>query len=422
MIETTETRVIGAILFDYQEAAVAFETLQPDHFFGIRNKPIFAEMLGIFAKNEDVNLSALVETGKFQQDMEYILDITSTVVSTVGIKEDCRMVKNAFVRRQIVRHSTEIIERAGDEQIPVQELVSDIEAFAMGLNTDTTSDRLKSARELMGETAEKYDLIQKGQQQGILTGFSRMDDYLYGFQPKKMYTLAGNPGTGKTALAMTLALQMKVKTLFFSLEMDSEELSDRMVAATAGMNSRDLKDRHRMKLLLKSILNSMNTIADKNIWIDDYPDQTVQQIVSKCRRHKMEHGLDFVIIDYLQYIKISGQHESRVAAFSEISKGLKSAAKTIGIPFLVLSSLNRGPEYRGDKRPVMADLRECGQIEFDSHAVIMLYSDWIYNKSAEKGKTEVIYRKNRGGPLGTHFLRFELENNRFINYHKDGWE
>ena len=258
---------------------------------------------------------------------------------------------------------------------------------------------------------------------GIPSGFIDLDYMTSGFHGSELILIAARPAMGKTAFVLNIAQNMAFKqgkhVAIFSLEMGKEQLLQRLFALEGNIEAGHLRNGRLDEDEWFKLTEAADTIADSNLVIDDSGDINVQSLRSKCRKYKMEHGLDVIIIDYLQLMSGGGRNESRQQEISEISRSLKLLARELNIPVIALSQLSRGVESRPDKRPMMSDLRESGAIEQDADVVMFIYRDDYYNKDTDKKNiSEIIIGKQRSGPVGTIELAWLPEYTKFGNLEK----
>jgi len=256
---------------------------------------------------------------------------------------------------------------------------------------------------------------------GVPTGFRDLDEVLLGWQPSNLVVVAARPGQGKTAFALGSAVHAVVNVgrpvVFFSLEMGYLELTQRILSADAGVNSRALRTGRIPETDWSRISQAVGRLAEAPLFIDDNPHLTVMDMRAKCRRLKAQHGdLGLVVVDYLQLMSTPRKAENRQVEVSELSRGLKVLARDLDVPVLALSQLNRSLEYRADKRPMLADLRESGALEQDADVVAFIYRDEAYHPdSCEKGVAEIIVAKHRNGPTAKVRLAFVEHLTRFAD-------
>ena len=254
---------------------------------------------------------------------------------------------------------------------------------------------------------------------GVPTGFVDLDEMLSGLQPGELSILAARPSMGKTALSLNIACHAafveKKSIAYFSVEMPKEILMMRIIGIESGVSLSNIRTGRLDEKTWPAIINTSAKIADSNFFIDDTTGISPFEIRSKARKLKSKHGLDLIMIDYLQLMGMKQKFDSREREVAEISKGLKALAKELKIPVLALAQLNRGVEGRGDKRPMLSDLRESGSIEQDADVIMMIFREDYYEKDNPTGAAEVIVGKQRNGPTGTVPLRWDPHTGRFLN-------
>jgi replicative DNA helicase len=284
-------------------------------------------------------------------------------------------------------------------------------------------DSLVSSRDSVGAAMTHLEeMYNKGDDvTGVSTGFYDLDELLLGLQQNALYILAARPAMGKTAAALgiaaNVAMSSKKPTMIFSMEMGHLELTNRLLSAEARVPYRDIQTGKVKSDDWEKLSHAVGRLADSPIFIDDNPHCTVMEMRAKARRIRARHGeLGAIVVDYLQLMSSSGNVESRQIEVSEMSRGLKILARELEVPVIALSQLNRQLEYRQDKRPMLADLRESGSLEQDADVVMFLYRDEVYNPDSEsKGVCEIIVGKNRSGPTGTIRLAFLDKYTKFAN-------
>ena len=259
----------------------------------------------------------------------------------------------------------------------------------------------------------------KGALTGVTSGFIDLDRMTSGLQRSDLVILAARPSMGKTAFALCVARNAAIKgnkVLIFSLEMSSEQLSQRLIAMEAGVDAQKLRSGDLDNNDWKKITTTIDRLGDADISIDDTPGLSLMEIKNKCRRLKAERGLDLVVVDYLQLMSAEGRAESRQQEISALSRGMKQLAREMDCPVLVLSQLSRATETRTDHRPILSDLRESGAIEQDADVVLFLYRDEVYNEDTEyPGECEVHIAKQRNGPIGTVNVLWQNSYTKFVN-------
>jgi replicative DNA helicase len=338
----------------------------------------------------------------------YIATLTAEVPSTANAIEYAKIVSEKATLRQLIKTSEDITDKGYEARMDATEILDYAEGgiFSIGQRRQKTDyakiqDVLLNNIRIIDEAAKNKDKIV-----GIPTGFKDLDEKTSGFQRSDLVILAARPAMGKTAFALTLALNAAVKgkasVMVFSLEMAKEQLTQRLLSMESKVDMQTLKTGKLERRDWDDLSIALDVLSKTNIHIDDTAGINIMEMKSKCRRLKAEEGLDLVIIDYLQLMTPEGKADSRTQEVSVISRNLKLLARELDCPVIVLSQLSRAPEQRTDHRPMLSDLRESGSIEQDADIVIFLYRDDYYNEDTEvPGECEVIIAKQRSGPTGT---------------------
>ncbi len=261
---------------------------------------------------------------------------------------------------------------------------------------------------------------------GLPTGFTEFDRKTGGLRPGDLMIVAGRPSMGKTTLAVNMAEYAALKSgvnaavVIFSMEMPSDQLVTRMLSSIGQVPLNSLRTGHIADDDWKNITSATKLLSDARIFIDETAGLTPTELRARSRRIKREHGLDLIVVDYLQLMQVSGTKENRATEIAEISRGLKALAKELSVPVIALSQLNRGVEQREHKKPVMSDLRESGSLEQDADMILLIYRDEVYDKNTtKKGIAEIDLAKHRNGEIGTFLLTFQGQYSRFANYAPD---
>lgn len=351
--------------------------------------------------------------------------------TAVNIKAYANIVREYSILRSLIQVGNEISASAyNSDGKPSKELVDEAErkVFLIAEQRAGSRQGFEAINELLGRAVKRVEEMYRSDTNltGIATGFNNFDDKTSGLQNSDLIIIAGRPSMGKTSFAMNLAenaaLHNENSVAVFSMEMPGEQLALRMMSSLGRIDSHSLRtgklDDHDWPRLISSV----NMLSKAKLFIDDTAALTPTDLRARTRRLKREHGLDLVIVDYLQLMQVGGSTENRATEISEISRSLKALAKELEVPIVALSQLNRSVEQRPDKRPVMSDLRESGSIEQDADVILFIYRDEVYNaESAEKGTAEIIIRKQRNGPIGTVRLSFLGQYTRFENLAHDDY-
>lgn len=407
-----EQSVLGSMIIDKNAIAQAAETLKSEDFYRDAHKVIYAAIIQLFQKDTPVDMVTLIEYLRSTEKLEaaggisYITELSNSVPSTANLNSYVKIVDEKATLRKLIKASNEIIEKSYSDQGAVENVMD----FAQKKVFDIAEKRSTSDYESISTVLERGFIEiermfnDKGQLTGVPSGFTDLDAKTSGFQKGDMILVAARPSMGKTTFALNLcqhaALRANKSVVIFSLEMPKEQLAYKLLCAEANVDMQKLRTGQLDDQDWESIARASGPLAASKIYIDDSAGISVMEMRSKCRRIKMEHGVDFIMIDYLQLM--SGSGESRQQEVSEISRNIKALAKEMQCPVIALSQLSRAPEQRADHRPMLSDLRESGSIEQDADLVMFLYRDEYYNKETDqKNIGECIIAKHRNGEVGT---------------------
>ena len=357
----------------------------------------------------------LKKRGKLDQTggIEYLASLTENIVSTKSISAYLDIIKEKSTLRKIINVSNELIDKGYKENEDVQNLINLAEARIFALSQNRSTNDFSNVKDVLlsvfNQLEERAKI--KGSITGINTGYRDLNRMTAGLQRSDLVLLASRPAMGKTSLALNIAMNAAKSgssIALFSLEMSKEQYIQRLISLESLVEISKFRTGSLEDEDWLSLANVMNSISSANMYIDDTASISLFDLVSKCRRLKIDKGLDLVIIDYLQLMSYGAKSESRQQEISSISRGLKQLARELNCPVLALSQLSRAVEQRPDHRPLLSDLRESGAIEQDADIVMMLYRDEYYYKeeSEKKGIAEVIIAKHRNGPIGTVELVF----------------
>jgi replicative DNA helicase len=428
-----EKHVIGALFLDGEAVGEALEVVKPDDFYLEKHQAIFEMVSWLFEKNLPVDIIAVSDALKKNQKYElaggddYLMEISSEVVSSANIRQHCTIIKEKSLLRNLIGSATRILEKAYDGSQEPSEIMDQAEGEIYAISETTVKQGFLPIRQILGDTFKLIESYSKGEIIGVPTGFKDFDALTSGFQKTDLIILAGRPAMGKTALALSMlanaAIDYKKTVAFFSLEMGREQLVQRILCRQAQVNMHMLRTGRLPQRDFPKLGLASGPISESKIFIDDHPALNILELRAKCRRLKAQHGLDMVMVDYLQLMQGAGRQENRQQEISQISRGLKGLAKELAIPVVALSQLSRAVEQRtGDGEPKLSDLRESGAIEQDADLVMFVYRDEVYNKEAEKGKAKIILAKQRNGPIGDVPLTFISDYASFANYSGRGPE
>lgn len=427
-----EQSVIGSMILDREAIATGMESLISEDFYQPDLKLLFEAIVELYNKNKPVDLvtlqNYLQDEGILDQigGINYISKLAVSVPTSAHIKNYASIVKEKSVLRKLIKTSRDIVSECHDGKNKLEDVLNSAEEKIFNIMQDRRTEEFSSIKDLVVPTLNKIEKIHKNQGKvtGIPTGFIDLDYKTAGLQPSDLVLVAARPSMGKTAFALNVAQHASIKenasTAIFSLEMSKEQLVNRLLCSEAMVDAQkvrtgDLEDDDWAK-----IASGSSILSSAPIYIDDTPGITVSEMKAKCRKLKLEKGLDLILIDYLQLMSGNGKTESRQQEISEISRSLKALAREMEAPVVALSQLSRACESRADHRPMLSDLRESGAIEQDADVVMFLYRDEYYNPETEaKNQGELIIAKQRNGPTGTvnlvwmgQFTKFASMNNK----------
>ena len=425
-----EQSVIGAMLMDKDAILEASEIISGQDFYQTAYGVIFDSMIELFNEGKPVDLITLQERLKEKDvppeiaSLEFVKNLLTEVLTSANVKYHAEIVADKSMMRKLIKLNDELsnICYAGKE--PLEAVLEKTEKSVFELLQKRNTGDYVPIRQVVLNALDKIEKASKnkGSVTGLPTGFIDLDYKLSGLQPADLVLIAARPSMGKTAFVLNIAqyitFKKNRKAAIFSLEMSKEQLVNRLFSLESQVDAQALRTGNMKDSDWEKLIESAGIIGKSKLIIDDTPGISVSELRSKCRKYKLEHGLDIIIIDYLQLMSgsVGGRSESRQQEISEISRSLKALARELNVPVVALSQLSRAVEARPDKRPMLSDLRESGAIEQDADVVMFLYRDEYYNKDTEyKKQAEVIIAKQRNGPVGTVHLAWLGEYTKFAN-------
>lgn len=423
-----EQAVLGAMLLSHDAVIVAMEKLQPRDFYRDAHRIIFGAMEHLHRENKEIDVITLPEELNRMKKMDdvggvgYVLNLPNMVGTASNAEYYANIVVEKALSRNLISTCTELATEAYDGEKKTEDLLDDAERRILQLSDTKNRGDFASVGTVVEATLDKITKLyeNKAGLTGLPTGFRDLDRMTSGLQPSDLILVAARPSMGKTAFTLNIAQNVGVRqhktVAFFSLEMSQEQLVQRLLCQIAHIDSQKLRtgqlnsDEEWTRLT-----DACDKLYESPIYIDDTPGISVAEMRSKARRLKSEHGLDLIIVDYLQLMQ-GRNAESRQQEISEISRSLKALARELKVPLIALSQLSRSVESRQDKRPMLSDLRESGALEQDADIVSFLYREDYYDKETENQHiTEVILAKHRNGPVGSVKLYFKNEFTLFLN-------
>ena len=422
-----EQSVLGAMLIDKDAIGKVTEILTADDFYRESHKIIFNAMLDIYNKNESVDLITVIDALRRSNKLSdiggvaYVTSIADMVLTAANVKYHADIVAEKSVLRQLIRAATDIAVMGYESSDDVSTLVDKAEQMILNISNRKKSFVFTPINEVLMESVQQIEKLasNKGGLTGIPTGFSDLDKLTNGLHRSDFIILAARPSMGKTAFALNVvqnvAIRAQKSVAFFSLEMSKEQLVNRMLCAEANIDAQRMRTGEMRDEDWNNIWQACNTLSKAKIYIDDTAGISVMDMRSRARRLKAEHGLDLVVIDYLQLMQGS-KNNDRQQEVSDISRSLKALARELGVPVIALSQLSRSVESRQIKRPMLSDLRESGSLEQDADIVAFLYREDYYNPDTENKHTELIIAKHRNGPVDTVNLFFHKQFTKFVGF------
>jgi len=422
-----EQAVLGALLIDNESLSDAIDSLQAEYFYVPKHQKIFEAIVNLFNNTKPVDILTVSEELKRLEyfdnigGLAYISELTNNVASSSNTEFHARIIAEKFIKRSLINISRRISTDAFDDAVDIFDLLNNAEAelFTVTEGTlrksyDKMSTLIKGALENIETLRNKEDGLS-----GIPSGFTNLDRVTSGWQQSDLVICAARPGMGKTAFALTMARNIAVEHNtpigFFSLEMSSEQLVNRLIASEAELGASKLRKGDLADHEMVQLHEKIKHLSEAPIFIDDTPALTIFELRAKARRLVKNHGVKIIMIDYLQLMQAGGNSGNREQEISTISRSLKGIAKELKIPVIALSQVNRGVESRtgvGSKRPMLSDLRESGAIEQDADIVTFIYRPEYYkiyewdNGDDSRGQGELIIAKHRNGSLKNVRLKF----------------
>jgi replicative DNA helicase len=429
-----ERACLGSMLLDKEAIEIAIDILQSEDFYSDQHRTVYDALIELYNRSVPVDIVTLTDFLKDSGTLEkaggivHVSSLLEDVPTSANIEYYAKIIEQKSLLRKLIRASSAVISMSYDKDKDAYEIVDEAEKLIFDVTERREVRGYYPLNEVIKDSITAIEkLFHRGDNYtGLPSGYKELDDLTSGFQKSEFIVIAARPSVGKTAFALNIAqnvgIDLKKNVAVFSLEMAKEALVQRMLCSEARIDSQRLR-----KGLLRTeewgpLTTAAGRLAESNIFIDETPGITDMQLRAKARRIQSRHGLDMVVVDYLQLMSSIRKKEGRTQEISEISRSLKALARELNIPVIALSQLSRAVETRGrDKRPILSDLRESGAIEQDADVVIFLYRDELYNKNTDnKDVAEIIIQKQRNGPTGTIELRFFKEFTRFENLEKWG--
>ncbi len=427
-----EQSVLGAMMLSKDAMADVIESVRANDFYRPAHETIYDVAIKLYNAGDPVDAltvgAELQKSGQLAKigGAEYLHTLISVVPSAASAGYYARLVREQAILRKLVEAGTRIANLGYDaEGGEVDDVVNTAQAEIFAVTERRNSEDYLPIGDIMEQTLEQVDAAsaRDGQMLGIPTGFRLLDDLTGGLQGGQMIVIAARPAIGKSTLGLDIARAASIKhnrtSVIFSLEMSKEEITKRMLAAEASVKLTKLTKGPMNPEDWQKLAATAAKVAKAPLFIDDSPNMSLMEIRAKCRRLKQQHNLGLVVVDYLQLMSSGRKVESRQQEVSEFSRALKLLAKEIEVPVIAISQLNRGPEQRTEKKPMLSDMRESGAIEQDADIVILLHRDDAYDRENRPGEADFIIAKHRAGPTDTIAVAFKKDYAHFADMAQD---
>ena len=431
-----ETSVLGSILLSEQalDALLIEVKLKADDFYRERHRLIFRAMLRLKEKTDPEPVDARTVPAELPRggDLEeaggsgYVHSLATMVPTAANVRQYARIVKEHALLRRLLEATRKIQDQVFGFEGESKDLIERAEGELFRIAHEDRTGELRSIETVLHDELDKLELISREgvAMTGTPTGFKEIDELTGGFQPGNLIVLAARPSMGKSALVTNIAENAAVDygkpVALFSLEMSETELAQRFIASQAKLNGDDLRKGRVRQDRWPKVVKATEKLASSPLYIDDSSDIGIHELRAKARRLHARSELGLVIVDYLQLMRPESTADSRVEQIGQISRGLKLLARELKIPVIAVSQLSRAVESRPDKRPMLSDLRESGQIEQDADVVMFIYRDEYYNRDSERpGEADIIVAKHRNGPVGDVVLTFLSRYPKFANLYRE---
>ena len=424
-----EQSVLGAMMMSKEAIADVVDTIKGHDFYRPAHELIFDAIIELYGRGEPADpitvADQLSKTGELTRagGHIYLHELLSTVAIAANAGYYAEIVHEKAVLRRLVDASIKIAQLGYQGTGDVADIVDAAEQAVYEVSEGRTSDDYKPLSVLIEPTIDEMEAIaSRSGMSGVPTGFSELDELTNGFHPGQMIIVAARPAVGKSTLALDFAraaaIRNKLTTAYFSLEMSQTEIVMRLLSAEAQVALNHIRNGKMTDEDWQRVVAKTTQVSEAPLFIDDSPNLTMMEIRAKARRLRQRHDLRLVVIDYMQLMSSGKKVESRQLEVSEFSRQIKLLAKELQIPVVALSQLNRGPEQRTDKKPMLSDLRESGSLEQDADMVLLLHRDDMYDRDSPRaGEADFIVAKHRNGPTATVTTAFQGHYSRFVDMH-----
>lgn len=411
--EEAEQAVLGAMLLDRDAISTVQQLITAADYYFPANGIVHEVICRLADQGQPADVITVAAALRVDGDLDrvggpgYLHQLTATVVTTSNVDYYAKSVRDCALKRRIIETGHKLIKLGQSQAGEADSLVDDAEAEVMAIAKDRQSADYAKIGDFTDAILREIEEIQRKETfSGVPTGFQDLDDLTQGLHPGQMIIVAARPAMGKSTLALdfcrSASLRHNKVSLVFSLEMSRSEIAMRLISAESHVPLWKIRSAGKLESQdWEKIAAQVGTMADKPLIIDDSPNLTMRDIRAKARRVKQQHGLDLIVVDYLQLMSSARTFESRQQEVSEYSRSLKLLAKELEVPVVAVAQLNRGPEQRNDKRPMMADLRESGSLEQDADVIMLLHRPDYYDENDRQGEADIIVAKHRNGETRT---------------------
>jgi len=423
-----EQSVLGSMLISKDAIADVLEVAKAHDFYRPAHETVFDAITDLYARGEPADpvtvAAELQRRGELQRvgGAPYLHTLSASVPIAANAGYYAEIVREKSILRRLVDAGTKIAQLGYAGEGQVDDTVDRAQAEIYSITEKRAAEDYIPLSELMESTLDEIEAISNhdGRLRGVPTGLADLDELTNGLQAGQMVIVAGRPGSGKSTLGLDFcraaSIHNQMTSAIFSLEMSRSEITMRLLSAEARIPLNNMRNGHMTDDDWQKLARKMGEVSGAPMFIDDSPNMTMMEIRAKARRLKQRHDLKLMVIDYLQLMSSGKKVESRQLEVSEFSRQIKLLAKELEVPIIALSQLNRGPEQRGDKRPMMSDLRESGSLEQDADMVILLHRDDVYEKeSTRPGEADLIVAKHRNGPTRDIVVAFQGHYSRFVD-------
>ena len=422
-----EQGVLGGMLLSKDAIADVVEIIRDRDFYRPAHELIYDAILDLYGRGEPADpvtvAAELTKRGEIARagGAPYLHTLISSVPTAANASYYARIVADHAIMRRLVEAGTKIVQLGYSKEGDVDDLVNNAQSEVYAVTEHRTSEDYIQLSELLPQALDEIEAINSGVKgEGIKSGFKDLDNLTNGFHPGNMIVLAARPAVGKSTLGLDIARAASIRdgntSVIFSLEMSRSEITMRMLSAEARVPLNNIRSGNLTDDEWGRLAKRMGEISNAPLFIDDSPNLSLMEIRAKARRLKQRHDLKLIIIDYLQLMTSGKRVENRQQEVSEFSRNLKLLAKELDVPVIAISQLNRSPEQRADKKPMLSDLRESGSIEQDADVVILLHREAMFDREHPRaGEADLILAKQRNGPIGSSNVIFQGQYSRFVN-------